>query len=240
MASKRQLNKEARCKAATKFAEERERPQLLPKTPRQEKYLKALKNPHTSVVVASGAAGTGKTYMACTHAADDLLQNRIDKIILCRANIPTGRSLGAFKGDKDEKMTPWVMPMIDVLKGRLGAGRFDTALNNGNIEYQPLETIRGRSFGGGSKGAVFLVDEAQQLTVDEAKAICTRIGENCTMVLMGDLAQSDIKEASGLGMVIKLAKKYSLPVAVIDFKIDDIQRSDVCAMFVTAFFKEGI
>ena len=85
------------------------------------------------------------------------MQNRVQKIILCRANIPTGRSLGAFKGDKDDKMLNWVMPMVDVLKQRMGAARFDIALNSGNIELQPLETIRGRSFGGEKEGALSLI-----------------------------------------------------------------------------------
>jgi phosphate starvation-inducible PhoH-like protein len=168
------------------------------------------------------------------------MQNRVQKIILCRANIPTGRSLGAFKGDKDDKMMNWVMPMVDVLKQRRGAGRCDTALNNGNIELQPLETIRGRSFGGEKEGAIVLIDEAQQMTVDEIKAVTTRIGDNCVLILMGDLAQSDIKQTSGLGVLINLLDKHKLPITVVDFEISDIQRSDTCRMFVELFYKEGI
>jgi len=231
---------EARMKSSLKFAEERERPPLQPKTPNQDKYLKALKNPHCPVIIASGVAGSGKTYLACAYAADQFMQNRVQKIILCRANIPTGRSLGAFKGDKDDKMMNWVMPMVDVLKQRMGGGRFDTALNNGNIELQPLETIRGRSFGGEKEGAIVLIDEAQQMTVDEIKAVTTRIGDNCVLILMGDLAQSDIKQTSGLGVLINLLDKHKLPITVVDFEISDIQRSDTCRMFVELFYKEGI
>ena len=231
---------EARMKSSLKFAEERERPPLQPKTPNQDKYLKALKNPHCPVIIASGVAGSGKTFLACAYAADQFMQNRVQKIILCRANIPTGRSLGAFKGDKDDKMMNWVMPMVDVLKQRMGGGRFDTALNNGNIELQPLETIRGRSFGGEKEGAIVLIDEAQQMTVDEIKAVTTRIGDNCVLILMGDLAQSDIKQTSGLGVLINLLDKHKLPITVVDFEISDIQRSDTCRMFVELFYKEGI
>ena len=231
---------EARMKSSLKFAEDRERPPLQPKTPNQDKYLKALKNPHCPVIIASGVAGSGKTYLACAYAADQFMQNRVQKIILCRANIPTGRSLGAFKGDKDDKMMNWVMPMVDVLKQRMGGGRFDTALNNGNIELQPLETIRGRSFGGEKEGAIVLIDEAQQMTVDEIKAVTTRIGDNCVLILMGDLAQSDIKQTSGLGVLINLLDKHKLPITVVDFEISDIQRSDTCRMFVELFYKEGI
>ena len=232
--------REARTQAAEKWEGQRQRPPLTAKSDNQSFYLKALRNPHNPVIIASGAAGTGKTYLACTHAADLYLQNKIDKIILCRANIPTGRSLGYFKGDKDDKLANWLMPMIDVIKTRLGTGAYESALAKGNIEFQPLETIRGRSFGSDSVGAFFLIDEAQQMTIDEVKAVCTRVGENCKLVMMGDLAQSDIKETSGLGKLIHLTKKHMLPVTVVDFKIDDIQRSDVCRMFVETFFKEGL
>jgi phosphate starvation-inducible PhoH-like protein len=221
VSAKRQRNtQEARTKSTEKFSEERQRPPLQPKTPNQDRYLKALKNPNCPVIIASGVAGSGKTYLACAYAADQFMQNRVQKIILCRANIPTGRSLGAFK--------------------RMGGGRFDTALNNGNIELQPLETIRGRSFGGEKEGAIVLIDEAQQMTVDEIKAVTTRIGDNCVLILMGDLAQSDIKQTSGLGVLINLLDKHKLPITVVDFEISDIQRSDTCRMFVELFYKEGI
>jgi phosphate starvation-inducible PhoH-like protein len=85
-----------------------------------------------------------------------------------------------------------------------------------------------------------LIDEAQQMTVEEIKAVTTRIGENCVLVLMGDLAQSDIKQTSGLGVLIKLLAKHKLPITVVDFEISDIQRSDTCRMFVELFYKEGI
>ena len=170
MSSKRTKNvKEARELAAIKWSDERHKPPIIAKTPNQDTYIKALKNPDLPVIIASGAAGSGKTYLACSYAADMFMQSRIHKIILCRANIPTGRSLGFFKGDKDDKMLNWLMPMIDVLKQRMGAGRFETSLNNGLIELQPLETIRGRSFGGEDEGAFFLIDEAQQMTVRKSR-----------------------------------------------------------------------
>ena len=159
-----------------------------------------------------------------------------DKIVLCRANIPTGRSLGAFKGGADEKLENWLMPMIDCIRSRLGANRYENLRSSHQIEYQPLETIRGRSF----DNAYLIVDEAQQLNIEEIKAITTRLGVHSKLILMGDLAQSDIRHASGLGILTKLAKKHNLPIPHIDFTVDDIVRSDTCSMFVKLFHKEGI
>lgn len=158
------------------------------------------------------------------------------KIVLCRANIPTGRSLGAFKGSADEKLENWLLPMIDCIRSRIGTNRYDNLRSSHQIEYQPLETIRGRSF----DNTYLIVDEAQQLTIEELKAITTRLGVHSKLILMGDLAQSDIKHTSGLGILTALAKKYDLPIPHIDFTPDDIVRSDTCAMFVKLFHQEGI
>ena len=236
----KEFTEDTKVKSLNKFQIERTRPAIVAQSNNQKLHLKALNNPHVPVIIATGCAGTGKTYLSACHAADAYLNGKVDSIILCRANIPTGRSLGAMKGDKDEKMSHWVAPMIDVLKGRLGTARFEIALGRGDIEYQPLETIRGRSFGGAESGAYVLIDEAQQLTIDEIKAVTTRIGENCKLILMGDLAQSDIKAESGLGLLLKLIYKYELPISVIDYQLDDICRSATCRMFVELFYKEGI
>jgi phosphate starvation-inducible PhoH-like protein len=70
--------------------------------------------------------------------------------------------------------------------------------------------------------------------------LLTRVGEKSSIVLNGDIQQSDLKEADGLSKVIHLAKKYLLPVSIIEFTVDDIVRSDVTAMWVRVFVKEGL
>jgi phosphate starvation-inducible PhoH-like protein len=233
-------SQEIRLRAVEKYHDDRQRPPLIAKNKNQKAHLKALNCHATPVLLATGCAGTGKTFLSVTHAADAYLKGEVSHIILSRANVPTGRSLGAMKGDKDEKMSHWLAPMIDVLRQRMGAARYDIALARGDIEFQPIETIRGRSFGGDEGGAYVLVDEAQQLEVDEIKAVTTRIGENCKLILMGDLAQSDIKLKSGLGTLVSLIDKYDLPITIIDYKLDDICRSETCRMFVEMFYLEGI
>jgi phosphate starvation-inducible PhoH-like protein len=70
--------------------------------------------------------------------------------------------------------------------------------------------------------------------------LLTRVGENCKIIINGDLRQSDIKEQSGLSKIIHLAKKYSMDVPVIEFTVDDIVRSDICKAWVVAFLEEGL
>ena len=96
--------------------------------------------------------------------------------------------------------------------------------------------MRGRSF----DNSFIIVDETQNITTHELKMLLTRVGEGTTIVLNGDVQQSDLKEADGLSKVIHLAKKYMLPIPVIEFGVDDIIRSDITAMWVKTFMKEGI
>jgi phosphate starvation-inducible PhoH-like protein len=96
--------------------------------------------------------------------------------------------------------------------------------------------MRGRSF----EQAFIIVDETQNITTHELKMLLTRVGEGSTIVLNGDVQQSDLKEADGLSKVIHLAKKHLLPVPIIEFGVDDIVRSDICAQWVKVFLREKL
>ena len=206
-----------------------------PKTAKQAELFHALE--HKDLLVVLGAAGTGKTYTCCIKAALWLLKNKIDKIVLARANVPTGRSLGAIKGGLEEKLEPWLMPMTDVLRKTLGGTHYDLCVKRGKIVPVALESIRGRSF----DNSFILIDECQQLTIEEIKAITTRVGEGSVLCLMGDPAQTDLKAGSGIKTFLDLIQK-EMPenVYLITFGLDDIVRSDTCAAMVRMFYKAGL
>ena len=212
-----------------KFDTERTLPPIKALNPAQADYLKALhKSPQ---VIVLGPAGTGKTWIAATHAADQLRNRRIDKIILTRPNVPCGRSLGFFPGSMEDKFAPWAQPVADAIKDRIGKAAFDIAVKNGGIELVPFEVMRGRSW----KNAFVLLDEAQNCTAAEIKTFLTRIGEDCTVVVNGDVSQCDLTVGSGLRVVVDMIRQQDLPVPVIEFSQADIVRSGVCAMWVNAF-----
>mgnify|MGYP000887350911 CR=1 FL=1 len=192
---------------------------------------------HKSLIVALGPAGTGKTFTCCTKAAIWLSRGVINKIVLARANVSTGKSLGAIPGTLEEKLEPWMLPMTDVLRQSLQTdGFYDYCTRKKKIEVVSLETIRGRSF----DHAMILVDEAQQLTLDEIKAISTRVGEGSVLVLMGDPRQSDIDNKSGLIKFVDLIKNYNPEdCSIISFEMEDIVRSNICSEMVRMFHKAG-
>jgi phosphate starvation-inducible PhoH-like protein len=150
--------------------------------------------------------------------------------------VAVGKELGFLKGDLNEKTMPWALPVLDVLEKHLGKGAVETGIKNGNIEMAPLALMRGRSF----DNAFIIVDETQNITLHELKMVLTRVGEGTTIVLNGDVMQSDLKEADGLTKVIHLAKKHMLPVPVIEFGVEDIVRSGITAMWVKTFMEENI
>lgn len=209
---------------------------VIPKNYKQDALIKAIKTHPITVTI--GCAGTGKTYCSAGTVAQ-IFQNSKEgyqKIVLTRANVPTGKTLGHFPGTIQDKMTPWLMPMLEVLSKSFGKGKFEYMLNRGQIEIQPIETIRGRSY----ENALVLVDEAQNLCMDELKAITTRIGENTKLVLMGDPAQSDVKDGRDLIEFCYKVKRSGISLPVIEFGVNDIVRSDIVADLVRMFIKEKL
>lgn len=223
-----------RRKTTYKGADKKTTSGIVPRTDNQKKLLEAMQA--SSQVLVLGPAGTGKTYVTATYAADLYTLKEIDKIIITRPHVEVGRGLGYLKGGIEEKVMPWALPVLDVLEKHLGKGAVDTAIKNGNVEMAPLALMRGRSF----ENAFIIVDETQNITTHELKMLLTRVGENSTIVLNGDVQQSDLKEADGLSKIVHLAKKHMLPVPIIEFGVDDIVRSDICAQWVKVFMKEGL
>lgn len=217
-----------------KFQHERRPEPIRPLTDNQGVYLDALKVSEQLVVM--GPAGTGKTFIAGTHAADQLRTHRVGRVIITRPNVPAGRSLGFFPGSLEEKFAPWVAPLAGVISDRLGANVYENAVRNGDIVVVPFETMRGSSW----DNALIILDEAQNTTPLEMKMFLTRIGKDSQVIINGDVNQTDLKETSGLRKVIHMVKSYALPVPIIEFTMDDIVRSDICAQWVRAFHQEGI
>lgn len=223
---------------APKFQEAREESvktnPLVPLNDKQRDYMHKIES--LDMVIATGWAGTSKTYIPTVMACDWLRTGKIKKIVFTRPNISNSKSLGMFKGDLIEKMSQWLMPVINILRERLGEGSLEVALKRGDIEFVPMEVVKGYS----AQDCVFLCDEAEDLTVDEAKKLVTRQGKNCKLILAGDISQSELKEKSGLKHLINMVEKYpTLNVGVVDFNnINDIVRSDQAKQWVIAFNKE--
>ena len=186
----------------------------------QRFLLDALYDPEITLVTVYGKAGTGKTLLSVGAALEQVQSGDYEKMLITRVIMPTGRDIGFLPGRLEEKMQPWVQPAYDALEQLLAKPRkpekfdkkkqsvrktgavagsengpqggkpsrpYEPLLNSGLLEIEAITHIRGRSI----PRAIFIVDEAQQLTPHEAKTLVTRMGKGSKMILIGDLAQID-------------------------------------------------
>lgn len=221
-----------------KFVEERvhRAPPILAKTQNQRKYMQVLRT--EKLIVCRGSAGVGKSFLSSALAGDALLRGDISKVIVCRPNVAMGESIGYRKGSDEDKLFPFVRPMLDTLKKRMGSGSYEVAIASKQIEIQALDAIRGMSFDG---NVVILCDEMSNSTPAEIRSVVTRLGEQAQMVIMGDPTQTDIRGENGLDYICGLIEKYDIPdSAIVEFTSADIVRSGIAKAFVTAFEKEGV
>jgi phosphate starvation-inducible PhoH-like protein len=179
---------------STKFQESRVRKALhiTAKNQNQAIALDFLRS--KQMVVLGGTAGAGKTFLACTHAANEYLKGNISQIVLIRPAEPLGKTVGFKKGSQFEKLKPLMQTMLDDLSLVLGTGELDCMLKNEKLILESAEDCRGRSY----KRSVVVVDESQNLDIPSMKALLTRVEEDSQIIFCGDWKQKDLKGESGL------------------------------------------
>jgi phosphate starvation-inducible PhoH-like protein len=200
-----------------------------PKTINQKKYLEAIENENTKLVIANGPAGTGKTLFACISAIELLKNNNIDKIILTRPLVSVEEEIGFLPGNINQKMDPWTKPIIDIFSEYYNRLDIEKMIYNNILEIIPLGLMRGRTF----KNSYIIADEMQNSTPNQMKMITTRIGEDSKMIITGDLNQSDLKDKNGLDDLITKYENYNNSnelndlIQIIKLENTDIERSKI-------------
>lgn len=196
---------------------------LVPQSINQEKYIMSLLDESKDIVVVSGPAGTGKTYLAMLAAIKALRQGDCDRIILTRPAVAVdGEQHGFLPGDLNQKMEPWVKPLLDILKEYYSTKEIMYMLNDQIIEITPLAYCRGRTF----KYSWLILDEAQNATPSQLKMIMTRIGEHSKIIITGDIEQTDRRTNDNglLDLKTKLDQNPVTGIATCEFELKDIKR----------------
>ena len=188
----------------------------------QKLYLSKLYSESTSIVLAIGPAGTGKTMLAVQYGIKLFQEGKVDRIVVTRPAVSVDEDLGFLPGDLNEKMAPWTRPIFDVLGEYYQKKEIASMLEEGTIEISPLAYMRGRTF----KNAYIVADEMQNATVNQMKMLLTRLGEGSKMVVTGDLAQADRVSDNGLIDFCNLLEKkqYLEHIDIIRFDTKDIER----------------
>ena len=168
-----------------------------PRTLRQREYRDLLHAPDPSIVVATGPAGTAKTFGAVMVGLEKLMAGEVSPMVLTRPAVGADEDLGFLPGDLEDKMRAWLLPVVDALRVYMSPEEVETLLETsagGRIEICSLAHMRGRTL----RDAYVVVDECQNTTPSQMLMCLTRIGEGSKFVFTGDPAQHDRGGGSGL------------------------------------------
>jgi phosphate starvation-inducible PhoH-like protein len=208
---------------------------VIPRSEKQKNYVYALKE--SEIVISTGPAGTGKTFLAVAVALTMLLEKKIERIILSRPAVEAGERLGFLPGDMRDKVDPYLRPLYDSLYDLLDFEKIQKKIEVGDIEIAPLAFMRGRTL----KNSFAILDEAQNTTDTQIKMFLTRIGENSKIVINGDPSQIDLpnKSLSGLNRSKKLIGHLK-EISVVDFDHSDVVRHPLVSKIVKAYSDQKI
>ncbi len=203
---------------------------ILPRTPNQAAYLRAMRR--FDLVFGLGPAGTGKTYLAVAMAVTKYLKGEVSRIILSRPAVEAGENLGFLPGDLKEKVDPYLRPLYDALHDMMPADQVQKRIDSGDIEIAPLAFMRGRTL----SDAFVIVDEAQNTTAMQMKMLLTRLGEGSVMVVNGDLTQVDLPRGARSGLRDALGVLEGMDgFGVVEFDDRDVVRHGLVARIVAAY-----
>ena len=197
----------------------------VPRNESQKRLLKCLSNKDYRIVIANGPAGTGKTLFGVEHAIKNYINGNYDKLIFTRPVISVDEDLGYLPGTLEEKMAPWIIPIIDIIHNFISPKDVKSLIEEKIFEIAPLSTMRGRTF----KNCIIIADEMQNSSISQMKMLLTRIGENSRIIITGDLQQNDRHgEMNGLeDFLNKLKGRRSDSISSVEFDKCDIERDKV-------------
>lgn len=158
------------------------------------------------VVVITGRAGCGKSLVSAQTALDFLFKKECEQVLVTRAAVEVGHSLGFLPGSLDEKFNPYLEAFMENLTKCYDKNKIQNLISEQKVMALPVQFIRGKTI-----DDVLVVEEAQNLTKSEMLAILTRLGKTGKIIINGDNEQTDIitrnGEMNGLSYVIELSKK---------------------------------
>jgi len=203
---------------------------IVTKSSGQLRYAKCLSE--HDVVFCSGPAGTGKSYLAVAYAVALLKAKQVSRIVLVRPAVEAGERLGFLPGDLEEKVNPYLRPLLDALHEFLGPIEVDHLSENHAIEIAPLAFMRGRTL----NDACILLDEAQNTTVTQMKMFLTRLGHRGRMIVTGDVTQTDLQRGQTSGLQHAIDLLSDVPgVGVAHLERSDVVRHSLVQQIVMAY-----
>lgn len=212
------------------LARTRQGEEVRAKTFKQRQYIQAIHK--NDLTFCTGPAGTGKTFLAVVIAAQALLANQYERLILTRPAVEAGEKLGFLPGDLQQKVNPFLRPLYDALHEFIDPEKMPSLMERGVIEVAPLAYMRGRTL----NKAFVIVDEAQNTTPAQMKMVLTRLGFRSRMVVTGDMTQTDLPghQESGLAVALNILRHVE-GIGFCEFSQKDVVRHPLVQRIVEAY-----
>jgi phosphate starvation-inducible PhoH-like protein len=212
------------------LAKNRRGEEIRAKTFRQRSYIKAIRSHDLTFCI--GPAGTGKTFLATILAAQSLLANDYERLILTRPAVEAGEKLGFLPGDLQQKINPYLRPLYDALYEVIEPEKIANLMERGIIEVAPLAYMRGRTL----NRSFVILDEAQNTTPAQMKMVLTRLGFKSRMVVTGDITQTDLPfhQQSGLNVAQKILQNVE-GISFCKLSQADVVRNPLVQRIVAAY-----
>lgn len=200
-----------------------------PRNESQRFYLESLNT--AKVTFGTGSAGSGKSFLAMAVAIEKLLNKEVSRIVITRPIVEAGENLGFLPGTFEEKISPYLLPLLDAMNDLVGPTMAKKLLDNKQIEFAPLAYMRGRTF----SNCYVILDEAQNTSIEQMKLFLTRAGDYSQFVVNGDPAQSDLRGVpeNGLDWAVRKLRGKSRDINVIEFGVGDVVRSEIVKTLLT-------
>ena len=200
----------------------------------QRIYLQAIVE--NDLTFCIGPAGTGKTYLAVAAAAAMLKRGHVRKLVLVRPAVEAGERLGFLPGDLQEKVNPYLRPLLDALQDMMTFEQIQRFMDSDLIEIIPLAFMRGRTL----NNAMIILDEAQNTTRSQMMMFLTRLGHGSKMVVTGDATQIDLEDHRDSGLVDAARRLMRIKdVGFVTLEKGDIVRHSLVQRIVQAYGKEA-
>ena len=185
-------------------------------------------------LILHGIAGTGKTFISCYLAFDDMVKGVYNNLVIIRSAVPT-RDIGFLPGSEKEKASVYEEPYKEIALELFQRGdAYEILKTKGLVHFMTTSFVRGITL----KDAVIMIDECQNMSFHELDSIITRVGTNCRVIFCGDFRQSDLK-TNGLESFMKILKNMG-SFDFIDFEIKDIVRSEFVKDYIIAKTELGL
>ena len=201
-------------------------------TEKQKEFLNLASDKTTKVIFVTGPAGTSKTFLAVFHALNMINDKKVSDLIYIRSAVESSDSkLGFLPGETDDKLAPYIQPLLDKMVEMLPKGDIDILRKEERVTGVPVGFLRGLNW----NAKVIISDESQNMTYKELFTLITRTGEFSKVFILGDPEQSDINGKSGF---IKMMSHFDDDesrqhgIHVFQFTEDDIVRSGLVQFII--------